>query len=65
MTVSITTKPNASRRTKTRVREHGPVFIHQDGPKPVHFQNDGSLWIRVEAPDGWMGWLPAEEIEVA
>lgn len=62
MNVSVTAKPKASSRTKNRVREHGPVFTQETEPKSVQFA--GGLWIRFTAPDGWMGWLPVEEIEV-
>jgi len=65
MNVSLTAKPGASRRTKTKIGSHGPVFV-QETPEPqtVQFQPDGSLWLRFSAPDGWGGWLPVEDIEV-
>lgn len=59
MLVVVTAAPGASRRTKTRIREHGPVFV------------TGEAW--VDNPDetflmtptkSWFGWLPNHEVLV-
>jgi len=59
MHVILTPAPGASRRTKTRIKEHGPVFV------------TGLAW--VDSPDetffvtpdkSWFGWLPTKEVLV-
>jgi len=57
---------NASRRTRNRVREHGPVF--EDVTRQHTGRNlgrgvvDGMDCVLVRA-GSWFGWLPIDEIE--
>tara|TARA_Y100000296_G_scaffold77307_1_gene98814 strand:- start:318 stop:509 length:192 start_codon:yes stop_codon:yes gene_type:complete len=56
MKIRVKAKSNASRRTKNRVKEHGPVFELEK----VKF----NTWERLlRSDDGWFGWLPFNEIE--
>ena len=62
MNVTLQPNSNSSRRTRNRIREHGPAFRAERSsgdPKLV----DGVLglcWL-VRAEDGWLGWLPRDE----
>jgi len=58
--VKLQALPNASRRTKNRIKENGPFFfIKKTGD---HFFESGIL---VASEDGdWFGWLPANEIRI-
>ena len=64
MKMNVTLKPNtgATRRTRNRIREHGPTFravrsgICRVIPKCVY-----ELGWLVRAEDGWFGWLPRSE----
>lgn len=64
-------KQSASRRTKNRIREHGPEFlIVREG----HSRQLGSailvMSVAERSSDGrggkesWFGWLPFEEIDI-
>jgi len=61
MEMNIEAAPNAGRRTKTKIREHGPAFTLLASPTTVGFAS--GRWIRVGSVDGWTGWLPEDEIE--
>jgi len=64
--ITATFNPNASSRTKNRIRERGPVFILRDLPDFTLFPgNRGVKWIMLQADDGWFGWLPMDEIELS
>ena len=59
-TIMISPTSKASKRTKNRIREHGPVFQVEQG---------GSPWPPVErgwllASGKWLGWLPRNEFHV-
>ena len=65
MNVILKTNPNSSRRTRNRIREHGPHFRAerssgdcQGGPWAI-----GQLCWLVRAEDGWLGWLPRSEFD--
>lgn len=58
--MNVTAKQDAGRRTKNRVREHGPKFELVKGPTFVDCLQDMGLLLRSE--DGWTGWLPVDEI---
>ena len=53
----------ASRRTRNRIREHGPEFRAEKSGVA------GGLGIRlawlVRAEDGWLGWLPRDEFDMS
>lgn len=51
---------SATRRTKNRIREHGPVFeLHKDGI-PGCFNTKAIL----ASSGDWLGWLPLSEIVI-
>jgi hypothetical protein len=56
-------KPNASQRTKNRLREHGPDFHIAQSAMSVSALNDAE-GLLMESDDGWCGWIPADEISV-
>lgn len=58
-TVLLTPKPQASSRTKNRLREHPGPFTLKRTDSPSCFGREAHL---VEHPDGWSGWLPADEV---
>ncbi len=62
MPLTILALPNASQRTKNRIREHGPVFKVRQMSMSVNAMG-GVPCVSVESPDGWFGWLPLSEIE--
>lgn len=59
--VVITASPDASQRTKNRIREHGPEFKVRQIKKSV-LAMDTQPCVSVESPDGWFGWLPLAEV---
>ena len=59
--INVEAKPNASQRTKNRVRENGPVFRLGRADKPTCLNGQIALWLN--APNGWNGWLPIEEVK--
>ena len=73
-TITITATQGATRRTKTRLSEHGPVFTraqsfiggkHVDQRPMNHPCLDGKLAVNVNSwMDAWGGWLPVKEIEI-
>jgi len=75
MFITIKPKKNATRETKNRIHNHGPLFkIEQELPS-VHCLK-GKPGIRVSSKEKtwrlkpgaekehWMGWFSIEEIEV-
>ena len=60
ITVYITPNPNtATQRTRNRIREHGPRFIHTpNNNKPDHILLTG-----LQEPH-WQGWLAVGEIRI-
>ena len=59
--MTLTPSRKASSRTKNRIREHGPHFevVRVDNAMCLH----GRQAAFVEAPDGWRGWLPLDELQ--
>lgn len=59
--VTLKAKPDASSRTKNRIREHGPKFILVRRDK---FRGADALLVRSNKNirDAWFGWLPLGEI---
>ena len=62
--MTITAQPNASKRTKNRIKENGTEF-HSMGQ--ATFQGSGLLQGRecmlFQSPrTDWVGWLPLDEI---
>jgi hypothetical protein len=65
-TIMISPTNKASRRTKNRIREKGPVFNVEEWTTRTH----GAEWLLRAAPphkfgaEIWMGWLPRDEFHV-
>jgi hypothetical protein len=58
--VNLKANDKASRRTRNRIREHGPSFR---AIKSGNCQGLGDgLHLLVRAEDGWSGWLPWNEV---
>lgn len=58
---TVAPRPTASRRTRNRVREHAGLRPIGE-PREVLFAP--GPWRLFSAPDGWLGWLPAEEVDL-
>ena len=72
-TITIRATQGATRRTKNRIREHGPAFTraqsfisgqHVDTRPMSHPCMGGTVAVHVNSPDDWGGWLPVKEIEI-
>ena len=61
--ILIAPDSNACRRTKNRIREHGPEFEVRAMKKSVQALA-GSAGVLLDAPDGWFGWLKIDEIVI-
>ena len=59
MKVKLNATANASKRTKQRIKQHGPVFFHEG--KAIDARR-GEWLFRAES--GWFGWLPLNEFEI-
>jgi len=59
MKMRLKALPNASKRTKERIKQHGPVFCLEskaiDAFRPE--------WL-FRSKTGWFGWLPLKEFEI-
>lgn len=59
---TIKAKDTSSRRTKTRINQHGPAFeLVKESLSATCF--DGREAILVRSTDGWLGWIPKDELE--
>ena len=56
----VTFTPNASKRTKDRIKEHGPIFKMEAFDNPPCMDGVPSVFLR--SKDGWFGWLIKDEI---
>jgi len=56
--VTLEANDNATRRTRNRIREHGPNFRAERSGMCGSIDELG--WL-VSAEDGWFGWLPRSE----
>jgi hypothetical protein len=60
--VSLEPSSNASARTKARLREHpGAFLLKRTVPSPLF---GGRECHDLHHPDGWFGWIPADEVLV-
>ena len=76
MIIKIKPTPLASKRTKQRIKERGPVFVvermHDTESLGIGRLGSGEAilesWLlrEVGGPDGdtWVGWLPLGEFEI-
>jgi len=63
-TILISPTNTASKRTRERIKQHGPTFTVED----TNSTPDGQ-WLLRSGPDaswrlGWLGWLPRNEFHV-
>ena len=69
MKMNVTLKANdkSSRRTRNRIREHGPNFkaTKSSGDCQGGAWAIGTLCWLVRSEDGWLGWLPRAEFDWA
>lgn len=62
--VTITATETASRRTKNRIAENGPVFkVVQEGAFPVSMNGRESHNVRSDSTK-WFGWFLASDVEM-
>ena len=61
MNVILKTNDNSSRRTRNRIREHGPNFRAVNSRGLTMFGKELHWLLRAE--DGWFGWLPRNEFD--
>jgi len=62
--IFIASCSHARQRTKNRVREHGANGFKVRAIVKRCSCLDGSPGVLLEASDGWVGWLRANEIKV-
>lgn len=60
--VTLTPTPKAGSRTKNRLREHPGIFTLKRTERASCM--GGRLSHFVHHPEGWFGWLAADEVEV-
>ena len=60
-TIMISPTNKASRRTKNRIKEHGPVFEVESAGVGTHTTLK-EQWLL--ASGKWLGWLPRNEFHV-
>ena len=61
MNVTLKANTNSSRRTRNRIREHGPSFRTLKSGNCQALGN-GLHWL-TRSEDGWLGWLPCNEFD--
>jgi hypothetical protein len=61
MNVTLKANANSSRRTRNRIREHGPNFRAVNSRGLTMFGKELHWLLRAE--DGWFGWLPRAEFD--
>ena len=69
LTLRITALPNASQRTKNRIRERGARgFVVRQTPTPCKALENRQavllMGVDDETPEPWIGWLPLDEINM-
>lgn len=65
--VKIEALPNASRRTKNRIKEHGPFFVIRQTANHIFDWEVGPCevaGILLASEDSWFGWVPANEVRI-
>ena len=55
---------NASLRTKNRIKEHGPTFVTEDGPKSCSALNGVEAVLLKSTSTGWVGWISVHEFDL-
>ena len=69
LTLRITARPDASLRTKNRIRERGACgFVVKQMPTSVIALNNREgillMGVAAEVREPWIGWLPTDEIDM-
>jgi len=59
MKIKIKPTKEASKRTKERIAQHGPIFFHETWAVDAR----RAEWL-FRAGSGWFGWLPLNEFEI-
>jgi hypothetical protein len=62
MLVILSPTKHAGKRTKNRLREHPGAFTLVRTDRPLSMDGRESHFVR--HPDGWFGWLAADEVTV-
>jgi len=60
----ISIRRNASKRTKQRVKMHGPEFVINRQGKPECMFGERSILV-TSVDSGWFGWLPMSEVIIS
>ena len=63
-TSCITIRRDASKRTKQRVKMHGPEFVINRQGKPECMFGERSILV-TSVDSGWFGWLPMSEVIIS
>lgn len=61
--VSITPTRHAGKRTKERLKAHGPMFMLEDERPSQQFDGRTAVLIRSIKTD-WLGWIRSEEVSI-
>ena len=61
-TIMISPTNKASRRTKNRIREHGPEF--EDVTRELTGHDSVAERVCLRGGHGWLGWLPRDEFHI-
>lgn len=59
--VEVTAKPEATKRTKERVKWYGPHFVLVARAASV-IALKGRPGLLLQSSGGWLGWIPEDEI---
>ena len=62
--VQVKAKPNASLRTKNRIKEHGPILLFFKISNQTDFDPGINYHGFSTVKGEWWGWLKSDEIEV-
>jgi len=65
-TTRIIAKESASKRTKERIKQHGPDFVICDKRTLAIFDGRECVLLRGPKPEyrkSWLGWIPIDELE--
>lgn len=60
--VRLEPRENASRRTKNRIKQYGPIFEFVRLGNPQCFNGEGAISVR-SFNGTWAGWFPRNEVD--
>lgn len=55
----------ATKRTKERIKTHGPAFHIEDRKFGVHIFAGREMIFCRSSVTSWLGWLPLDEVEIS